>query len=139
MTNALNARTISTIAETLPSVAQHRSAIIAAMTPVMARHGPYDPSAGRHSLTAKTLTRMLLGQAVALVQPTGLSDLDDVGREHLRLDIVQPHYSAFGNALRSTLRDLLGADATPAMLDAWSDLYWTLAQRLIERNAFVEA
>jgi len=79
----------------------------------------------------KKLMRMI-GIAV-----DGLDKLDeivpavqDMGVRHLEYGVKNSHYDTVGEALLWTLQQGLGEACTPAVLDAWTDVYGLLADTM---------
>ncbi|WP_088343104.1 MULTISPECIES: globin domain-containing protein [Rhodomicrobium] len=65
-------------------------------------------------------------------------ELADLGRRHLSYDVEDEHYAAVGAALMSMLEELLGADCTPEIKDAWNAAYDMLA-RVMQDAAILPA
>lgn len=69
----------------------------------------------------------------------GLGDLpalvpvvQSLGRRHVRYGVKSEHYPAVGAALLWTLEQGLGADFTPELRQAWTDVYGVLSSTMIE-------
>jgi hemoglobin-like flavoprotein len=77
---------------------------------------------------AAKLMQMLAAAVRLLDKPDSLVPvLQDLGRRHVRYGVRDEHYDTVGEALLWMLDETLGAQFTPAALDAWSDLYALVA------------
>ncbi len=56
-----------------------------------------------------------------------LGRVEDLGRRHVAYGVTEAHYDTVGNALLWTLDKGLGEQFTPAVKDAWTNAYGTLA------------
>jgi hemoglobin-like flavoprotein len=63
---------------------------------------------------------------------TLLPDIREMGRRHVRYGVTVPHYALVGGALIWTLQQALGAEFTPEMRAAWTEVYTTLASVMTE-------
>jgi nitric oxide dioxygenase len=88
--------------------------------------------------------RTRLAQALAVV----IKALDDpdrllppiaaLGRRHAGYGVTHAHFTSVGEALLWALTDVLGAEFTPPVRDAWSEAYATVAsvmRRALYRTA----
>lgn len=78
----------------------------------------------------------MLGSAVA-----GLNNLDalipilqDLGKRHLEYKVEAFHYNTVGVALLGTLEVGLGEDFTPEVKEAWTLVYGTMSNVMIEAS-----
>ena len=79
------------------------------------------------------LMRMLSIAVVGLDRPNDLMPaLHDLGRHHVAYGVKPEHYEPFGEALKQTLSESLGAEYTPDVGAAWNEFYDTLAAGAIE-------
>lgn len=63
--------------------------------------------------------------------------VERIAQKHVALNILPEHYPFVAEALLGAIGDVLGAAATPAILAAWGEAYWFLAEILIGREAAV--
>ncbi len=75
----------------------------------------------------------MLASAVA-----GLNDLEmlvpvleNLGKRHLEYKVEASHYATVGAALLGTLETGLGADFTPEVKEAWTQVYGTMSSVMI--------
>ena len=88
--------------------------------------------------------RKLMEMITAAVN--GLNDLDglvpvvqDLGRRHGSYGVQDKHYGSVASALLWTLEQGLGAAWTPALKDAWVDVYTAPSGAMIEASAYKTA
>ena len=129
----------SIIAETLPLMEQNRPSLEAALERYMARHGPYDPSAGRTKVTTDAIMDMLLGHAGQLAENGSADGFVETARRHHELSLGGEHYSCFGDGLKPAMKDVLGAKASSPVLAAWTDAYWSIARLLFRQETRLAA
>ena len=67
-----------------------------------------------------------------------VSDLDaferraaDLGAAHVGYGVRAAHYRASGTALAESVTDVLGADATPEVVDAWRSVHDLVAEAMM--------
>ena len=61
--------------------------------------------------------------------------VERIAQKHAGLIILPEHYPFVADALLGAIQDVLGEAATPAILTAWGEAYWHLANILIAREA----
>ena len=95
----------------------------------------------RTDMTAQRAT--LMGTLALVVK--GLDELDrlapaveSLGRRHAGYGVVASHYVSVGAALLWTLEQGLGAEFTPAVREAWTTAYLTLADVMQDAAARLE-
>ena len=64
--------------------------------------------------------------------------LEQLGARHVDYGVKHEHYDIVGDALLDMLASVLGRDFTPALREAWTALYGTIATTM-QRGAQVEA
>lgn len=75
------------------------------------------------------LANAVLAYAENIANPSVLMPvIDDIGHKHASLDIRPEHYIIVGNHLISSIQEVLGEAATPAIIDAWTTAYNQLAK-----------
>lgn len=62
------------------------------------------------------------------------SAVERIAQKHVSLEILPEHYPHVATALLGAIQHVLGAAATPAILDAWGRAYWALADILMGRE-----
>jgi nitric oxide dioxygenase len=60
--------------------------------------------------------------------------VERIAQKHVGLLVLPEHYPHVAEALLAAIRDVLGAAATDAVLAAWAEAYWFLADLLIGRE-----
>lgn len=82
---------------------------------------------------ADKLAAMLASIIAALDHPAGLPAMfADLGRRHVGYGVREAHYDAVGAALLRGLHDALGNAWSPAVEDAWAQLYGEMAEAMLE-------
>ena len=92
---------------------------------------------------ARGTQRLALAQAV-LAHARTIDDLSVLGaaveriaQKHVGYAIHAEHHPFVARALLDAMEDVLGDAATPAIVAAWGEAYWFLADLLIEREAAI--
>jgi hemoglobin-like flavoprotein len=67
-----------------------------------------------------------------------LGAVEDLGRRHVGYGVTDAHYDTVGSALIWTLGKGLGEQFTPAVEDAWTEAYTTLAS-VMKQAAYAPA
>ncbi len=105
------------------------------LDPTLRKMFPEDMKAQKKKLIA------MLGAAVA-----GLSIVNelmpvvrDLGKRHVGYGVQERHYKTVGAALLWTLEQGLGAAWTPALKDAWVEVYTALSGAMIEASSYKKA
>ena len=65
--------------------------------------------------------------------------VSDLGRRHVVYGVTDEHYSSVGRALIGTLEQVLGADFTPEVKEAWTTVYNVIADTMKNAKARTEA
>lgn len=130
MITSVSKTSAAAIAASLPLMEERRKQLEAAMSRHMAANGPFDPSKGRHQVTTGAIMGMLLDHAGRISDAGEIAGNERHATDHARLAIDGDHYSAFGDGLGAVMKDVLGADATPALLAAWGDAYWAIVRMI---------
>jgi nitric oxide dioxygenase len=63
--------------------------------------------------------------------------VERIAQKHAGLLVLPEHYPHVAEALLAAIRDVLGAAATDAVLAAWGEAYWFLAELLIDREGAI--
>ena len=118
------------IAASLPLIEPNRKQLEKAMSRHMALRGPFDPSKGRYQVTTAAIMDMLLDHAGRISDSGEVAGNERHAVDHARMAVEADHITAFGDGLGPVMKDVLGAEATPALLAAWGDLYWAVARMI---------
>ena len=82
------------------------------------------------------LTGAVLAYAENIDDPTVLiNTLKSIGNKHVSLNIAAEQYDIVGNHLINSIIEVLGAAATPVLIEAWTCAYNELAQTMISIEA----
>ena len=65
-------------------------------------------------------------------EKTLVSAAQDLAVRHLNYNVEKEHYAIVGEALLWTLEELLGADYTPEVAHAWTEVYSSLEAIMVE-------
>ncbi|MBP1886062.1 NO-inducible flavohemoprotein [Sinorhizobium mexicanum] len=84
-----------------------------------------------HALAAAILAYAENIENLAVLGPA----IERIAHKHIGYHILPEHYPFVAKALLSAIADVLGDAASPALLDAWGEAYWFLADVLKEREA----
>ncbi|MEQ1686764.1 MAG: globin family protein [Burkholderiaceae bacterium] len=82
----------------------------------------------------------MIGAAVGKLDDLGtlVPILQGLGRRHGGYGVMPAHYATVGAALLKTLGEGLGDAFTPAVKQAWTDVYGVIASTMIEASATTE-
>jgi hemoglobin-like flavoprotein len=88
--------------------------------------------------------KKLMGAIGTLVNGLNMLDplipvVSELGRRHLAYGVTDEHYSSVGRALIWTLEQVLGADVTPEVKEAWTTVYNVIADTMKNAKARTEA
>ncbi|MET3113926.1 nitric oxide dioxygenase [Pedobacter sp. CG_S7] len=82
------------------------------------------------------LAMAVLGYAENIANPAVLLPVvDRIGHKHVSLDIRPEQYLIVGKHLLASIKEVLGAAATPGIIDAWSAAYLQLAKLMSGHEA----
>lgn len=75
----------------------------------------------------------MIGLAVSKLDalPEVVPVLQNLAKRHVRYGVKEAHYATVGAALLQTLGQGLGEEFTPAVKDAWANMYGTMAEVMI--------
>lgn len=139
MKTALSNNSVNIILKSLPMMERKRGQLGSAMGRYMARCGPDDPSAGGDKITRGAITDMLFDHAREIAGARPLIRIQETARQHRLLGLTAEHYSCFGDGLGTVMKDVLGANASPAVLAAWGDAYWAIVRSVSRSDQLVAA
>jgi hemoglobin-like flavoprotein len=139
MITNISKATAATIRSSLPLMKAKREEFEAAMSRYLNRTGPIERAKGRHRLIAGAITDMLFDHAERASSTGEIGRIDRHGIRHRQLGIGGEYYASFGDGLRPVTTDVIGDDATPAVLAAWTDTYWAIARMVAVMPASLAA
>jgi hemoglobin-like flavoprotein len=140
MTKPLSLETIAIVKSTAPALQQHGIAI----TTRMYQRLFVDPEIKALFDMAAHETgeqpKRLAGAILAFAQNVDKLDvlkpaIERIAARHVETHIKPEHYPAVANALLPAIKDVLGDAVDDAVLSAWGEAYWFLADVLIGREA----
>ena len=145
MPKTLDAKTIAIVTATLPALQDSGLAIVHEMYARMFR----DPAIrdlfnqshhGVSDAQPRALTGAILAYAANIENLGALAPaVERIAQKHVGLQIQPEHYPHVGEALLGAISHVLGAAATPEVLEAWGEAYWFLADILIAREKRIYA
>jgi nitric oxide dioxygenase len=141
MPKPLSQETIATVKATIPALEAHGLAITQAMYKRLFQNEEIrdlfnQSHQGPNGSQPKALAGAVLAYAQHIESPGVLAAaIERIAQKHAGLNILPEHYPHVATALLGALTDVLGEAATPAILGAWGEAYWFLAEVLIGREA----
>ena len=142
-TGLLSAGSATVIAATAAVVAEHSEQITARCYPRMFAEHPEllrvfnlaNQATGEQS---RALAASVVAYAVQLIDPSAPSFdhvLTRIAHKHVSLGIRPEQYTTVGHHLLAAIGEVLGSAVTPAVADAWSEVYWLFATQLVAQEA----
>ena len=139
----LSASSAAVIAATAAVVAKHAEQITARFYPRMLTERPEllrvfnlaNQATGEQS---RALAASVVAYAVQLIDPDAPSFdhvMTRIAGKHVTLGIRPEQYTIVGHHLLAAVGEVLGAAVTPAVADAWAEVYWLFATQLIAEEA----
>jgi len=139
----LSPTSATVIAATAGVVAEHAEEITARFYPRMFAERPEllrvfnlaNQATGEQS---RALAASVVAYAVQLIDPAAPSFshvMMRIAHKHVSLGIRPEQYTIVGQHLLAAVADVLGDAVTPAVADAWSEVYWLFATQLIAEEA----
>ena len=143
----LTADTIAIVKATAPALRKHGVEITTAMYARLFQDASikdmFDQAAQESGEQPKRLAAAILGYAENIDKLQALDGaVARMVQRHVETGVKAEHYPKVAEALLPAIRDVLGADvATDAVLNAWGQAYWFLANILIgkESQAYEDA
>ena len=142
-----SAHAMTIVKATAPALEKHGLAITTAMYARLFENKDIEAMFDRAAQTSGEQPKRLA--AAILAYAKNIDKLQNLGTavsrmvaRHIDTGVKAEHYPLVANALLPAIRDVLGADiATDAVLAAWGEAYWMLADILIaaEAQAYEEA
>lgn len=143
MPTPLSAATISLVKATVPALEAHGLAITRRMYDRMFQNPAIrDLFNQSHHGETGSQPKALAGAVLAYarnIDNLGVMGgaVERIAQKHVALNILPEHYPFVADALLGAIRDVLGTAATDAVIAAWGEAYWFLAELLIGREAAI--
>lgn len=141
MTTTLTSQTIALVKASAPALAEHGSAITAAMYARLFQdahirslfnHANQGESGAQvHALAAAILAYARNIDNLGALAPV----VERIAYKHVGYHILPEHYPFVADALLAAIKEVLGDAATDDILAAWGEAYWFLANILKAREA----
>lgn len=134
---SLSESSVTTVKATIPVLKEHGLAITERMYEVLFDKYPetkplFSDAPGDQP---KILAAAVAAYAMNIDNLDALSDaVSRMAAAHVRTSVKPEHYPTVGDALVTAMSDVLGAAATPAVLDAWTEAFFFLSDILIARE-----
>ncbi|MDE2620708.1 MAG: hypothetical protein KGL54_11155 [Sphingomonadales bacterium] len=141
MGRQLSPETIAVVKATGPALQQHGVAITTRMYERLFEdesvRAMFDAAAQASGEQPRRLAAAILGYAQNIDKLENLTGaVQRMVKRHVETGVKAEHYPHVANALLPAIRDVLGEDAaTDAVLAAWGEAYWFLAELLIAAEA----
>ncbi|MEJ7927611.1 globin domain-containing protein [Sphingobium sp. AN641] len=141
MSKPLSQQTVDIVKATGPALQQHGVAITTRMYQRLFEDAEvkamFDQAAKESGEQPRRLAAAILGYAQNIDRLRALDGaVARMVARHVETGVKAEHYPKVAAALLPAIRDVLGADvATDAVLDAWGEAYWFLADLLIAKEA----
>jgi len=141
MSRTLSPETVAIVKATGPALQQHGVAITTAMYVRLFRDAGikdmFDAAAQESGDQPRRLAAAILGYAQNIDRLENLTGpVSRMVARHVETGVKAEHYPSVAEALLPAIRDVLGeAVATDAVLAAWGEAYWFLADLLIAAEA----
>jgi hemoglobin-like flavoprotein len=141
MSHPLSPETIAIVKATGPALQQHGVAITTRMYERLFTNADvramFDQAAQASGEQPRRLAAAILGYAQNIDKLENLTAaVERMVSRHVETGVKAEHYPFVAEALLPAIRDVLGAEAaTDAVLAAWGEAYWFLADLLIAAEA----
>jgi len=141
MARTLTPETVAIVKATGPALQQHGLAITTRMYERLFIYEEvrelFDMAAQASGEQPRRLAAAILGYAQNIDKLQNLTPaVERMVARHVETGVKAAHYPYVAEALLPAIRDVLGEDvATDAVLDAWGQAYWFLADMLIAAEA----
>ncbi|HEV7290440.1 globin domain-containing protein [Sphingomonas sp.] len=143
----VSSETMAIVKATAPALEKHGVAITTAMYRRLFENSEIEAMFDRAAQQSGEQPRRLAGAILAYAK--NIDRLQNLGAavdrmvlRHVQTGVKPEHYPYVAAALLPAIREILGEDvATDAVLAAWGEAYWMLAEILIaaEANAYEDA
>lgn len=143
MPRILTEHTKSLVRATVPALAEHGTAITAAMYARLFQNEEVKALFNQSNQGGEGRQTHALAHAI-LAYAQNIDNLDvltaaveRISQKHVSLRILPEHYPHVAAALLAAIKDVLGDAATNEILAAWGEAYWFLADILMGREATI--
>lgn len=140
MSTPLDTRTLEVIASTAPILDAHAEALTTLFYTRMFEHNPevrpfFNPAHQQKGVQQRALAGAIVSYArhIHRLEELG-SAVELIAHKHASLGVRPEHYPIVGEHLIAALSELLGDQATPEILEAWTRAYNLLAHIMIGRE-----
>ena len=140
MPSSLEPKTIALVKASVPALAAHGSDITTAMYRRLFEDAHikalFNPShQGDNGSQVNALAAAILGYAQNIDNLGVLGPVvERIAQKHIGYHILPEHYPFVASALLGAIREVLGEQATPEILEAWGQAFWFLADILQTRE-----
>jgi nitric oxide dioxygenase len=139
----LSERSAAVVAATAGVVAAHAEQITARFYPRMFAEHPellrvFNQGNQATGEQSRALAASVVAYAVHLIDPEAPPFdrvLERIAYKHISLGIRPEQYTIVGYHLLGAVGDVLGEAVTPAVADAWNEVYWLFATQLVAEEA----
>ena len=139
----LSERSAALVAATAGVVAAHAEQITGRFYPRMFAEHPellrtFNQGNQATGEQSRALAASVVAYAVHLIDPTAPSFdrvLERIAYKHISLGIRPEQYTIVGYHLLGAVGEVLGDAVTPAIADAWNEVYWLFATQLVAEEA----
>ena len=139
----LSDRSAAVVAATAGVVAAHAEQITARFYPRMFAEHPellrvFNQGNQATGEQSRALAASVVAYAVHLIDPAAPSFdrvLERIAYKHISLGIRPEQYTIVGYHLLGAVGEVLGDAVTPAIADAWNEVYWLFATQLVAEEA----
>lgn len=137
MESSLSTKSTSAIAASLPAMERNRRELSSKISAYISRCAACDAEGGQSAGLA--ITNFLYDHArqFAAASPA-LSTRQTVSTLEV-LNLPRRSLSCFGDGLRPVMKDLLRAEASPAVLAAWGDAFWAAVRSAEDQERLLAA
>jgi nitric oxide dioxygenase len=145
MSAPLSPSTIAIVKETVPVLVAHGPAITADMYVRLFQNEQIrrlfnQSNQGEGGAQTNALAAAILGYAQNIENLGVLGAVvERVAQKHIGSNILPEHYPFVGDALLEAIAHVLGEAATPAILTAWGEAYWYLADIMKDREKTIRS
>ncbi|NPD69159.1 NO-inducible flavohemoprotein [Lichenicola cladoniae] len=143
MSQSLSPETVAIVKATEPALAQYGEAISLRMYERLFQDEAVralfnQANQGKDGAQVKALAAAVLAYArnIDALETLG-SMVERVAQKHVGFHVLPEHYPIVGAALLAAIADVLGKAATPAVIEAWRQAYWHLADIMQGREAAI--
>lgn len=134
---SLSENTVNIVKATAPVVSQHAESITYKMYEILFDKHPElkelfkDADPDQHKKLAAAVSAYAANiDNLAVLK----SAVEKMAQTHVRIKVQPEHYPIVGTSILEAIKEVLGDDATPEILQAWQEAYFFLADVLIARE-----